>query len=92
MDAKAIGFTVAFSILAAVLIVLAIFWYMRHRKRSKEHRQYSFGNHRGLASQPELIEIHRDQIVPPPEPATDRRPSELSSERRRAELEYAGMQ
>ena len=56
-DAKTIGFAVTFSILAAVLLVLGIVWYLRRRRRLIVQQQGHVGNDRGRESYPELIEV-----------------------------------
>jgi hypothetical protein len=56
-DAKTIGFAVAFSILAAVLLVLGIIWYLRRRRQLILKQQGQVANDNGLESYPELIEV-----------------------------------
>jgi hypothetical protein len=61
MDAKTIGFTVAFSILAAFLTGLGTFWYLRRRHRSITMLPDPVGSNVGQESSLEVAEARQTQ-------------------------------
>lgn len=82
MDAKTIGFTVAFSILAAILLGIGAFWYFHRRRRPD---QKPIGNGRARTSDPELVRLEERQPRDPIQqvPSNPSRTSELSGQGRR---------